>query len=199
MSELVVLLPTKNEEEGLGEVIERIPHSEIEEMGFETRVVVIDGSSTDSTCKIALEKGAELIQQRSEPGKGWGFREALKVIYRDRELNGDLLVMLDADATYSPEDMPRFIDGLKNNEVVWGSRLRGKIESGAMSATNKLGNRILSLSATLLFFKKTTDLCTGFWGFRSKTLEGLHLTAEGFSLEADLFCSVAKKGVKTLI
>ena len=73
-----------------------------------------------------------------------------------------------------------------------------KIESGAMSATNKLGNRILSLSATLLFFKKTTDLCTGFWGFRSKTLEGLHLTAEGFSLEADLFCSVAKKGVKTL-
>ena len=199
MVRAIILLPAKNEESGIGEVIDRIPSEAISSEGFDPEIIVVDGNSEDSTVEIARGMGSRIIIQNSGPGKGNGIRDALEEIYRDEgKSDEDIVIMLDADATYSPEDIPRFIDGLKGNEVVWGSRLRGKIESGAMSATNKLGNRILSISATLLFFKKTTDLCTGFWGFRSKTLEGLHLTAEGFSLEADLFCSVAKTGVKTL-
>ena len=199
MARAIILLPAKDEEEGLGEVIDRIPIEDISSRGFQPEIIVVDGNSEDSTREIAEERGARVIVQNSGPGKGNGIRDALREIYSDEEKSEeDIIIMLDADATYSPEDMPRFIDGLKNNEVVWGSRLRGKIEKGAMSATNKIGNRILSLSATMLFFKRTTDLCTGFWGFRSKTLEGLHITAKGFSLEADLFCSVAKTGVKTL-
>ena len=55
----------------------------------------------------------------------------------------DLLVMLDADATYDPKDIPAFVEELTDYEVVWGSRLRGKIENGAMSTTNRIGNMIL--------------------------------------------------------
>ena len=62
MSEMIILLPAKNEEEGIGEVIDRIPDEEIRKRGFEPRVVVVDGSSTDSTREIAREKGAELIE-----------------------------------------------------------------------------------------------------------------------------------------
>ena len=65
MPELIVLLPTKNEEDGIGEVIDRIPRDEIGSLGFDLRVVVIDGASTDSTCEIVVSKGAELIRQRS--------------------------------------------------------------------------------------------------------------------------------------
>ena len=197
MPELVILLPTKNEEEGIGEVIDRIPKEEIEKIGFDCRIVVIDGSSTDSTCEIATSKGAELIRQKSSPGKGWGFREAVQVILNGKDPGDDLLVMLDADATYRPEDIPRFIGELENSEVVWGSRLKGEIEEGAMSSTNKLGNKILSLAASILFMKRTTDLCTGFWGFRSRSLKKLPLSAKGFNLEAELFSSVNRFQMKT--
>jgi len=197
MPDLIVLLPARDEEDGIGEVIDRIPTSSISERGFGTRVVVVDGNSSDSTCEIAEARGAELIRQRSSPGKGWGVREALQIIFNGGEPNGDLLIMLDADATYSPEDLPRFIDELQSNDVVWGSRMRGRIEEKAMSKTNRLGNKILSLAASILFMRRTTDLCTGYWGFRSKALRDLSLTAHGFNLEADLFGSVVKSRVKT--
>ena len=197
MPELVVLLPTKNEESGIGEVIDRIPRDEIEKLGFDLRVVVIDGASTDSTCEIAVSKGAELIRQKSYPGKGWGFREAMQVIYNGIDPGDDILIMLDSDATYYPEDIPNFLIELESSEVVWGSRLRGEIERGAMSKTNKLGNKLLSLAASILFMKRTTDLCTGYWGFRSSSLKQLSLTAKGFNLEAELFGSVNKYQMKT--
>jgi len=107
------------------------------------------------------------------------------------------MIMMDADATYFPEDIPRFVEILKSHDVVWGSRLRGKIESKAMSRINRLGNIILSLTASMIFLKRTTDLCTGYWGFKLSSLRKIVLTAEGFNLEADLFSSVAKKKLKT--
>ena len=197
MPDLIVLLPARDEEDGIGEVIDRIPKSEISERGFGTRVVVVDGNSADSTCEIAESRGAELIRQRSAQGKGWGFREAMQIIFNGSDPNGDLLVMLDADATYRPEDLPRFIDELQTNDVVWGSRLRGSIEEKAMSRTNRLGNHLLSLAASILFMRRTTDLCTGYWGFRSSVLREISLSADGFTLEADLFGSVVKSKVKT--
>jgi dolichol-phosphate mannosyltransferase len=182
---------------GIGEVIERIPEDIIATRGYQLRVVVVDGHSTDSTCEIAISMGAEVIEQKSGVGKGNGVREALAKIFQDGVSDEDLIVMMDADATYFPEDLPRFVDGLKRFEVVWGSRLRGKIERGSMSATNKLGNRLLSLAASIVFLKRTTDLCTGYWGFRGDAIRNLTLTADGFNLEADLFGSIVKRKLRT--
>ena len=162
MPELIVLLPSRNEEEGIAEVIDRIPDRKINEMGYRTRIVVVDGHSTDSTCEIVISKGAELIRQSKGIGKGNGVREALDELYKDHQDEDDILIMMDSDATYFPEDLPRFIDELGSFDVVWGSRLRGRIERGAMSFTNKFGNRILSLAASIVFLKRTTDLCTGY-------------------------------------
>jgi len=61
-----------------------------------------------------------------------------------------------------------------------------------MSRINKLGNVLLSLSASIVNFKRTTDLCTGYWGFRVPVLESMTLVAKGFSLEAELFGAVCK-------
>lgn len=198
MSELVILLPTRNEEEGLGEVIERVPKKIIKEKGYNLRIVVVDGHSSDSTCEIAERMGAQLIKQNGSVGKGNGVREALDLLIdKKANPNGDLLIMLDADATYSPEDIPRFIEDLQENDVVWGSRMRGDMEKHAMSPINKLGNKILSFTASLIFFKRTTDLCTGYWGFKIDALKKLKLTAEGFNLEADLFSSVVNEKMVT--
>ena len=71
------------------------------------------------------------------------------------------------------------------------------MERGAMTRTNRMGNIFLSLMASIVYFKRTTDLCTGFWGFRLNSLRGITLTAVGFNLEADLFSAVCKKKLKT--
>ena len=198
LPKLVILLPTKNEEEGISEVFDRIPEGEIAEMGYSIHIVVADGKSQDRTREIAEKMGAKVVLQNGATGKGNGVREALEVIFQEED-NDDqtLLIMLDADATYSPEDLPRFIDFLAENEVVWGSRMRGNIAKKAMSRTNRLGNWLLSMFASLVFLRRTSDLCTGYWGFRLNTLENLNLTAEGFNLEADIFASVVKSKVKT--
>ena len=128
-----------------------------------------------------MSRGVELIHQFGEPGKGAGVRQALDFILPEAD-DRDILVMLDADATYRPEDIVKFVGLLENFEVVWDSRLRGKIESGAMSMTNRIGNVLLSLFASLLFFKRTTDLCTGYWGFRIESLKTISLTAATLSL-----------------
>ena len=74
---MVVLLPTKNEEEGVGEVIDRIPRNEIENLGYNLEILVIDGDSDDSTCRIAKDKLAKVINQKTPMGKGSGFKQAL--------------------------------------------------------------------------------------------------------------------------
>ena len=89
------------------------------------------------------------------------------------------------------------IKELDNSDVVWGSRLRGNIEKRQMSSTNLIGNKILSLAASIIFMKRTTDLCTGYWGFRKTSLKELRLVASGFSLEADLFGTIAMSGMRT--
>ena len=197
LSEAVILLPARNEEEGIGEVIERIPTDEIGKLGFATRVVVVDGHSSDRTVEISESRGAEIIRQNGSIGKGNGVREAISEIYENHSEDSDLLIMLDADATYRPEDIPRFINELESCDVVWGTRIKGTMEKGAMSSVNKFGNRVLSFLASIVNRSKTTDLCTGFWGFRSQAIKGLALTADGFNLEADLFGSVSKSGLKS--
>ena len=178
-------------------MIDRIPEDEIISMGYEIEIIVVDGDSNDSTCEIAIGKGAELIHQSGPMGKGGGFKQAIKHISQKGLAETDLLIMLDADATYHPEDIPRVIGELENHEVVWGSRLRGRIQKGAMSRVNRIGNILLSLTASLVNFKRTTDLCTGYWGFRIGTIEEMSLTATGFSLEAELFGAVCKGGYST--
>ena len=197
MSEAVILLPARNEEEGIGEVIERIPTKEIGKLGFATRVVVVDGHSSDKTVEISESKGAEIIKQNGSIGKGNGVREAISQIYKNHTENNDIFIMLDADATYRPEDIPKFIHELESCDVVWGTRIKGTMEKGAMSSVNKFGNRVLSLVASIVNRLKTTDLCTGFWGFKSHAIKGLALTADGFNLEADLFGSVSRSELKS--
>ena len=117
MSRLIILLPTKNEEKGLGEVITGVPIQEISDLGYSTKIIVVDGNSSDSTCDIAISNGAELIKQNGSTGKGNGVRQALDEIFQKEHQDDDLLVMLDADATYDPKDIPAFVEELTDYEV----------------------------------------------------------------------------------
>ena len=188
---VVVLLPAFNEEETIGKVIEEIPFEELEREGYRVKIVVANGPSTDRTEEIAKEKGA-VVYNVAKGGKAKDVKHTLSMI----DFHYDYLVMLDADYTYPPEHIHDIIKALEKYEVVIGSRMKGKIEDGAMSKVNRFGNWGLSLMATVLYGKRISDVCTGMWGFRKYVLDSIEIDADGFDLEANLYAEVARKGFK---
>lgn len=188
---VVVLLPAFNEEETIGKVIDEIPFERLRNNGYEVKIVVVNGPSTDRTEEIAKKKGA-IVYNIAKGGKARDVKHALNMI----DFHYDYLVMLDSDYTYPPEHVYEIIKELEKYDVVLGSRLRGKIENGAMPKVNRLGNWGLSLMATILYGKRVTDVCTGMWGFRKHVLDKIEIDADDFDLEANLYAEVTKKGFK---
>lgn len=186
-----VLLPALNEEEGIKNTIRKIPESQINALGFEVKVLVIDGRSSDRTVEISLSEGAEVLVQNGPKGKGTGVREAFQNLI-ERSTKGDLVCMMDADGTYPPILIPEICEDLGQYQVVMGSRLRGRISKGSMSRVNYLGNYILSMFASLVNLKRTTDVCTGLWGFRAEILQQIVPNSNGFTVEAELFTRICR-------
>jgi len=186
---LSILLPALNEELGLAEVLKRIPQATLHQRGLAYSVYLLDGHSTDQTRAVATRFGAEVFVQ-SGRGKGAAFRE---FVPRIRE---DFALFMDPDGTYPPEAIPDLVGFLgADSPVVLGSRFLGKIDEGAMTATNYLGNRLLSWFASFLYATPISDLCSGMWAFVSERLKSLGLTADGFDLEADIFAECALRKI----
>ena len=195
LEEAIILIPALDEERGIGLVLDQIPFGALQEMGCEVSILVVDGESEDATRENAAEKGAHIFVQ-SGRGKGNGLRQPVGHILRPQseqaKYHGQYVIMLDADGTYPVEDIPRLVERLRaGNDVVLGSRLRGRIEPGAMTRLNGLGNRILSLFARVLYGVPVTDVSTGMWGFSERFLRHCDLQARGFELEAEIFASAA--------
>ena len=109
-------------------------------------------------------------------------------------VRADYFIMIDGDDTYPPQRITDFVRLLSTYEVVLGSRIKGRIEEGAMTRTNRFGNRALTAVAHMLFKENITDLCTGFWGYRTCVVDRMHLVAQGFEIEADMFIECARHG-----
>jgi dolichol-phosphate hexosyltransferase len=186
---ICIVIPALNEEGTIAQVIEEIPKSHMESQGCQVRVVVVDNNSTDRTKQIAEINGAKIIEEPLR-GKGRAISTAFKIV------NDDFIFILDADYTYPAIYLPSMLQVLENNDIVLGSRLKGKMEKGAMTRMNLLGNHLLVLLANLLYGTRISDLCTGCWGFRNGVVKELTLDACGFDLEANIFAQIAKKGYR---
>ena len=180
MERVAFVIPTLNEASSIGKVLDRIPVGDLREEGYDTSVYVIDGLSVDTTRDIAAEKGAQLILEKRK-GKGIALQKAFKSI------TADYAIMTDGDDTYPIEIATEMTHALQTHDVVIGSRLKGTIEPGAMTSLNVVGNTLLSLLARALYGARISDVCTGFWGYRSDAIRRLQLSARGFEIEADMF------------
>jgi glycosyltransferase involved in cell wall biosynthesis len=184
-----IIIPALNEEATVAKVIEEIPKAEIESKGYRVTIVVVDNNSTDRTKQMAESKGAWVIHEPAR-GKGRAIATAFKTV------NGDYLFIMDADYTYPATHFLQMLSVLEKYDVVLGSRLRGKMEKGAMSSINWIGNHLLAFMANILYGTRISDLCTGCWGFRGEVVKELKLDATGFDLEANLFAQIARKGYR---
>jgi glycosyltransferase involved in cell wall biosynthesis len=178
-----VVLPTLNEAGSIKDMVRRVRKA-----NKDYEIYVLDSGSTDGTGSLAAKAGAKVI---SVPrGKGVAIKAAVA------QLHHEVMVMLDSDSSYLPEEIPLFIEKLKSCEVVVGSRFRGKIEPGAMRLTNYIGNLLLTSLANAIYGVPVTDLCSGFWAFRRNAISKMEITAPHFTLEANFYSECAKKRLK---
>ena len=189
---VLVLLPTLDEEKALPQVLSSMPNGDLSSRGVEIEVLVVDGGSVDSTVELARDAGCRVIQQDGR-GKGLGLRMGFTAFL---EGDYDRLVMLDADATYDPAEIPILLNALDAGaDIVIGSRLRGEIEPGAMSRFNYLGNNVLTWIAVCLYGSEISDICSGFWAFERKALATLDLNSISFEIEAEMYASASIHGL----
>jgi glycosyltransferase involved in cell wall biosynthesis len=174
-----IIIPAMNEESGIGITIDELPTAELAKRGYLTEVLVVDGNSKDNTVAVARSKGATTI---IEPRKGYG--RAYKTGFQ--EAKGDYIATLDADGTYPAEMIPDLLDDLVANNLDFITTNRfGELKPGAMTFSHRIGNKVLSSVAQILFRAKFSDSQSGMWVFKKSLLHivGVHSDGMGFSQE----------------
>jgi dolichol-phosphate mannosyltransferase len=189
-SSILVIIAALNEEEGIGPTL-----AEVKDYLDSPLCLVIDGHSADNTVKIAKAMGAKVISQKGE-GKGDAIATA---ILQSKSLNTEYAALIDADFTYPAEYLPRMIELLEKDPetgMVCGNRFNGGSDEGAMSGMFDSGNRLLTMTHSLLNSVGLTDPLTGLRVIRWKTLREWQPRSKGFDIEVELNCYIAKKGYK---
>jgi glycosyltransferase involved in cell wall biosynthesis len=181
-----VVIPTMNEEESIGEVLDSI----IEAIGpseFDFEMMIVDTNSKDRTREIAGSKGARIID---EPRRGYG--RAYKTGFENAD--GEIIATLDADCTYPAEDIPALARTLlsENLEFITTNRF-AQPEEGAMSSSHRFGNNMLTFTLNLLFGIGIKDSQSGMWVFRKSALENLDLTDDGMPLSEEIKIEAFRK------
>jgi SAM-dependent methyltransferase len=153
-----VIVPARNEEGNIEAVFERVP-----EMGRGTEIVFVEGHSRDDTWG-AIKRGIAQHPERRckmlrQTGEGKG--DAVRLGFASAE--GDLLMILDADLTVAPEDLPRFYAALRSGagEFANGVRLVYPMEGQAMRAFNLIGNKFFSWAFSWLLGQRIKDTLCG--------------------------------------
>jgi len=157
---VTVLIPCRNERGNIAPALERVPA-----MGAETEILFVDGSSNDGTveaieagiAKYGASRTIRLIHQGDGKGKGDAVRKGFDAA------TGDVLMILDADLTVAPEDLPKFVDALfaGKGEFINGTRLVYPMESQAMRFLNFLGNKFFGMAFSWLLGQRITDTLCG--------------------------------------
>ncbi len=167
-----VVIPTLNEADNLPHVFERMPVEVAE-------VILVDGNSTDGTVEVAKQLWPHLIVvEQTGKGKGnalaCGFWAA----------TGDIIVMLDADGSTDPAEIPRFVATLlAGADFAKGSRFIAGGGSEDITRIRRIGNWGLAKVVNAIWGGQYSDLCYGYNAFWRRCLPFVTPDCEGFEVE----------------
>lgn len=180
-----VVVPTLNEAQNLPYVLPRIP-------GWVYEIILVDGHSTDETVAVARQLCPNIVvvyEQRR--GKGAALRRGFAAA------TGNIIVMLDADGSTDPNEIPRFVEALvAGADFVKGSRFLPGGGTSDMTWFRRSGHWGLLLLVRMLFGGTYSDLCYGYNAFWARVLPVLELDGDGFEIETLLNVQALRLGLK---
>ncbi|MGB4595483.1 MAG: glycosyltransferase family 2 protein [Anaerolineaceae bacterium] len=192
---LTILIPAYNEAESISQVIESMPR-EMESIDV-IQVMVVDDGSKDRTAEMAEQAGAIVVSHNYNRGVGAAFKTGLE---KALELGADLMVNIDADGQFSPDDIPLMIKPILDGKAdfVSGDRFtdaNGKlVKPEFMSGVKFWGNRQMSNLISRIVGKDYPDVSCGFRAYSKEAMLRLNLTGQ-FTYTQESFLDLANKGM----
>jgi len=183
-------MPVHNEMHTIGEVLKQV-----QEVDLEKEVIIVDDHSSDGTRAILaqmMDDEVKVVYHDQNTGKGSAIQTALKYV------TGDIIIIQDGDLEYNPADYHKLIEPIVEGRasVVYGSRFLGEITN--MHFLNYIANKILALTASLLFLNWITDEGTCYKVFKADLLKSLDLKCTGFGFCPEVTAKVRKRGYKII-
>jgi len=186
---LSFVMPTLNEEDGVGSCIEMIRNA-VEDLSVFAEVIISD-SSTDRTPDIARSMGA-IVVTPDQPGYGYAYQYAF-----DR-CRGDYIAIGDADTTYDFEELPKLFDLVANREadMAMGSRLEGEIKDGAMPPLHQyIGNPLLTRFLNAFYDAGVSDAHSGMRVFTREAWETMDCDTDGMEFASEMIMEAGARGL----
>ena len=186
---LSVVVPAFNERDTIEEIVRRVVA-----LPLRTQLIVVDDGSTDGTrerlTRLQQEHPFTLLLQPRNMGKGAALRRGFDAV------NGDIVVIQDADLEYSPEEFPMLIELICQGraDVVYGSRFLGRHRVFLFS--HYLGNRVLTGLTNVLYNTMLTDMETCYKVMRTEVIRSMTLRSNGFGIEPELTAKIFKRGYR---
>jgi glycosyltransferase involved in cell wall biosynthesis len=188
--ELSIVIPASNEEITVGEFMDWCKEG-LERAGVVGQILIVD-SSTDSTAKIVLERGGEVLRTPKR-GVGRAYLDAIPYV------RGKWILMGDADLTYDFRELAPFVEEFrKGAEFVMGSRFRGSIEKGAMPKLHRyFGTPLTNWILNRIYRSNYSDIHCGIRGVTREALAKINITSESWEYASEMVLKAARLNLAT--
>ncbi|MGY3590331.1 glycosyltransferase involved in cell wall biosynthesis [Bradyrhizobium sp. USDA 4341] len=171
---VAVILPCRNEEAAVGATVTAfraaLPHAAI---------YVFDNNSTDNTVNVARAAGA-IVRTELTPGKGNVVRRSFA------DIDADVYVMADGDATYDAAAAPTMIQELIERQLDMVVGVRSAVADAAFRPGHRLGNAILTRMLSHIFGRSFSDVLSGYRVFSRRFVKSFPALSEGFEVETEI-------------
>jgi dolichol-phosphate mannosyltransferase len=190
---LSIIMPVFNEEKTL-----RAGIAAVLSLPTEKELVIVDDGSTDSTPQIlshyATDKNVQIIYHTKNIGKAGAIKSAIPVT------TGDIIAIQDADLEFDPRDLLKLAEPIRNGQaaVVYGSRYLMKEREQNIYPSFRMGVRVLSIAANLIYNQQITDEATCYKVFRADILKKIPLVYNRFEFCPEVTARVSKMGYKIM-
>ncbi len=190
---ITIIIPALNEKATIATVIKQCLNV-LDSNKFATSVIVIDDGSTDSTAQDAETAGAIVVSHETNRGVGRAFKTGLEAAIRN---GADIIVNIDADGQFNPEDIPALINPIVENKAdfVTASRFKDPALIPDMPKIKIWGNKMMSLIISQITGKRFHDVSCGFRAYSREAALRLNLWGD-FTYTQESFIDLRIKGMR---
>jgi glycosyltransferase involved in cell wall biosynthesis len=181
-----IIIPVYNEEQTIGNVIERV-QAVMERSGQKFEVIVADDHSFDNSLQVAKEYPVRVYSLTAHVGKGMGLRAGFA------KAKGDIIVTIDSDGSHMPEELPRLLKPVMQDkaDLVIGSRYLAQ-KNVASKKLNAFGVKLFNRIIQILIGVYVTDSQSGYRAMKRDVLKIQHLKSGGYEIETEMLVKTAK-------